>query len=272
MMKNSKLRRILLLLACAVLLVSLSVGATLAYLTSTDEVENTFTVGDVKIKLDEAPVNKETGKAKEDEERTTEGNTEVRMVPGRLIDKDPTVTVEKGSEDCYVRVKVIVTVPGWEAAKDDTGTEGGSGTGEDSGAAGEPAGESFDAWASKFETDYILYNDGNTTKEGFDRNNWAVKEPVSDADGHTITYVLTYKGSEAENGIVAKNTKEEAGTVLEPIFNHIHVPAKLGNTDLAKLAGMSIKVVAEAIQAEGFTASGDMTAEMKAWEAFDNPN
>ena len=52
-MKNSKLRRILLTLACAVLLVSLSVGATLAYLTSvTAEVQNTFTVGKVQITLD----------------------------------------------------------------------------------------------------------------------------------------------------------------------------------------------------------------------------
>ena len=56
-MKNSKLRRVLLLLACAVMLVSLSVGATLAYLTGKDEVVNTFTVGNVQIKLDEAKVN-----------------------------------------------------------------------------------------------------------------------------------------------------------------------------------------------------------------------
>ena len=57
MMKNSKFRRILLLLACAVLLVSLSVGATLAYLTSTTEtVTNTFTVGNVAITLDELDV------------------------------------------------------------------------------------------------------------------------------------------------------------------------------------------------------------------------
>ena len=42
----------------AVLLVSLSVGATLAYLTSTTQtVKNTFTVGKVNITLDEVKVN-----------------------------------------------------------------------------------------------------------------------------------------------------------------------------------------------------------------------
>ena len=44
----------LLLTLCAVVLVVATVFGTMAYLTSTDEVVNTFTVGDVKIKLDEA--------------------------------------------------------------------------------------------------------------------------------------------------------------------------------------------------------------------------
>ena len=44
----------LLLTLCAVLLVAASVMGTMAYLTSTDKVENTFTVGNVKITLDEA--------------------------------------------------------------------------------------------------------------------------------------------------------------------------------------------------------------------------
>lgn len=47
----------LLLTLCAVLLVAASVMGTMAYLTSTDKVENTFTVGNVKITLDEAKVN-----------------------------------------------------------------------------------------------------------------------------------------------------------------------------------------------------------------------
>ena len=42
-MKNAK--KVLLLVLCAVLLVGASVAGTVAYLTATDSVENTFTVG-----------------------------------------------------------------------------------------------------------------------------------------------------------------------------------------------------------------------------------
>ena len=111
MMKNSKFRRILLLLACAVLLVSLSVGATLAYLTSTtDIVENTFTVGNVNITLDEEKVD-EYGKALNPSERTVDGN-KYNLVPGHVYTKDPTVTVKGTSEDCYVRM--IVTINNYD--------------------------------------------------------------------------------------------------------------------------------------------------------------
>lgn len=104
-MKNSKLRRVLMLLACAVLLVSLSVGATLAYLTSTTEVvENSFTVGKVKIILDEACVDSRTGEMITPDERTTQ-NT-YHLMPGHNYWKDPTVHVDVDSEDCYVFVKV----------------------------------------------------------------------------------------------------------------------------------------------------------------------
>ena len=44
----------LLTLCCALLLVAAGVFGTLAYLTGTDTVNNTFTVGNVKITLDEA--------------------------------------------------------------------------------------------------------------------------------------------------------------------------------------------------------------------------
>ena len=53
MKKGSKA---LLVLACAGCLVIGTVFGTMAYLTSTKSVTNTFTVGDVEIKLDEAVV------------------------------------------------------------------------------------------------------------------------------------------------------------------------------------------------------------------------
>lgn len=277
-MKNSKFRRILLLLACAVLLVSLSVGATLAYLTSTADVTNTFTVGNVEIKLDEATVDPETGKAKIPANRTEDGNQLVRMVPGRKIDKDPTVTVLAGSEDCYVRVKVTVTVPKWEQSATgepiidpDTGEEM---IDPDTGKVmlGDPA--TFEEWAAYLAPNYILTRDATGIDvAGFNTDNWNVgATPIIDSENKTVTYVLTYRDDGTQN-IVEKNMDSNTGlpvdTVLPAVFTHIHVPAKLDKDDLNKLAGMSIKVVAEAIQAEGFTSDGTTTAEVNAWKAFD---
>lgn len=92
----------LLLTLCAALLVCATVLATMAFLTDTAEVTNTFTVGNVAITLDEAVVDK-NGQATE--ERTETGNR-YKLIPGKTYDKDPTVTVATGSEDCYLFVKV----------------------------------------------------------------------------------------------------------------------------------------------------------------------
>ena len=54
----------LLTLCCALLLVAAGVFGTLAYLTGTDTVNNTFTVGNVKITLDEAKVTTDGTKGK----------------------------------------------------------------------------------------------------------------------------------------------------------------------------------------------------------------
>lgn len=101
-MMNSKIRRTLLLACCAVLLVVMSVGATLAYLTSQDSVVNTFTVGNIVITLDEAPVdvygNVVAGN------RTDANN--YKLVPGHEYSKDPIIHVAANSEKCWLFVKV----------------------------------------------------------------------------------------------------------------------------------------------------------------------
>lgn len=103
-MKTAK--KSLLLISCAILLVAASVLGTMAYLTSQKSVTNTFTVGNVNIKLDEAKVNAD-GTEVTPASRTEEGN-EYHLVPGHSYTKDPTVTVLKNSEESYVRA--IVTV------------------------------------------------------------------------------------------------------------------------------------------------------------------
>lgn len=96
--------KVLLLSLCAVLLVAATVMGTVAYLTSQAEVTNTFTVGDVQIKLDEAVVDKNGNPAGG---RTDQGN-DYHLIPGQTYTKDPTVTVLANSENSYVRMLVTL--------------------------------------------------------------------------------------------------------------------------------------------------------------------
>ena len=102
-----KKTKVLLILVCAVLLVAASVMGTLAYLTSTDEVQNTFTVGQVHIELDEAKVG-DNGKALIGNSAARVKENSYNLMPGHTYDKDPTVTVRNGSEESYI--KMVVTV------------------------------------------------------------------------------------------------------------------------------------------------------------------
>ena len=100
---TKKTRKALMMVLCAVALVAISVGATVAYLTSTDTVTNTFTVGKVAITLDEAKVDVD-GKPVTPAERVK--TNDYKLMPGHKYTKDPTVTVKAGSESCYVKMTV----------------------------------------------------------------------------------------------------------------------------------------------------------------------
>ena len=93
----------LLLSLCAVLLVAASVLGTMAYLTSQDQVVNTFTVGSVKITLDEAMANPD-GSLVGDADRVKANS--YKLLPGHTYNKDPMVTVLKGSEASYIKMTV----------------------------------------------------------------------------------------------------------------------------------------------------------------------
>lgn len=100
-MKRSKP---LVLALCAVLLVVGTILGTVAYLQDTASVVNTFTVGNVHLKLDEAVVNE---KGEPTGGRTETGNA-YHLIPGETYTKDPTVTVLKGSEESYVRMMLTL--------------------------------------------------------------------------------------------------------------------------------------------------------------------
>ena len=104
-------KKIALLMAC-VMTLCVAIGGTLAWLTAkTDDVTNVFTPSDIKIGLNE----------------TKPENKTAKMVPGYTITKDPKVTVEVGSEDCYIFVKVVEnnnTITGLAAVDGIEGSEG----------------------------------------------------------------------------------------------------------------------------------------------------
>ena len=109
--------KIMLLALCMAALIAVSVLGTMAYLTSTDTVTNTFTVGKVAITLDEVKVN-DAGVAVTPAERVKANS--YKLMPGHSYTKDPTVHVTDGSENCYIFVKVENGISDIEASGDTT--------------------------------------------------------------------------------------------------------------------------------------------------------
>ena len=141
---NRKLHKALLLTCCALALVAISVGATLAYLTDSEAVTNVFTVGKVVISLDEAKTN-EAGEPLNAAGQVVElasaerisGNRSANeqytntyhLIPGETYTKDPTVHVDTDSEACWLFVKVENALEPIEAEAAYTNDAGDSATG-----------------------------------------------------------------------------------------------------------------------------------------------
>lgn len=98
-------KRITLFLVIAAIIAGLSIAGTVSLLKAQDGDINTFTVGPVKIILDEADVD-EFGQIIEGAARVKENK--YHLMPGYTYTKDPTITVEAGSMEAYIRL--IVTL------------------------------------------------------------------------------------------------------------------------------------------------------------------
>lgn len=101
-----KARKILAMVMALALTAALAVGGTLAYLTSHDSVTNTFTVGNVQIKLDEAKANTD-GSLVANADRVKANS--YKLLPGHEYKKDPMVTVLKDSEESFVKMTVTIS-------------------------------------------------------------------------------------------------------------------------------------------------------------------
>lgn len=105
-----KAKKVLALFLAAVMLVCTTVAATVAYLYSkTEVVQNTFTVGQVKITLDEKDVDDDENKADNNSDygEVRDRANEYHLFPGKIYVKDPTVHVDAKSENCFLYVKVV---------------------------------------------------------------------------------------------------------------------------------------------------------------------
>ena len=252
-MKAKTKTKALLMSLCAVLLVAASVLGTMAYLTDSKDVKNTFTVGNVSIKLDEAKVNAD-GKAIDKEgnvvtdltkaERVAENS--YKLLPGHEYTKDPTVTVNTPSVESYVRMKVtfnnadkiiaLCTDPKFE----------GEVTGVENAFPLIRMVNFVKAYAAKW--DGIIPDNMVETEDMLANSKYFVK-----GTDNTLTYYFYY------NKTVAA---PDGNVVLPTLFDSITVPQWVTGDQLAKLDGFKINVVAEAIQADGFENAD------AAWAAF----
>ncbi len=226
-----KAKKILTLALSACLLVAITIGATVAYLTDEQSVTNTFTIGNVEIILDEADVY-EFGdvipEPEEGEEPLTFGDpiegaprvdkNSYKLFPGHEYTKDPTTHVVAGSEECYVRNLVTV---------------------------------SFDNALSED----ILKTSLDGIVIGYSATDWPRNSMTISTDGKSIVYEYRYKET-------VDASAASANVDLPALFTAIKVPDDFDGNDLAAIAGMKIEVVAQAIQADGFDDADE------AWKAF----
>ena len=148
-------KKLLIMSVAMVLVCAFAVGMTIAYLTSTDEVVNTFTVGNVRIKLDEAKVNLD-GTPVQDADRVKANR--YKLIPGHTYTKDPTVTVLSGSESSYIKMTVTFSKS-----------------------------RELDAIFAPTGADLT------SIFKGYDSTNWICKGNTEDASANTRTYEFWYK-------------------------------------------------------------------------------
>ena len=200
-------KRFVAILLCVTLVALAAIGATFAYLTDSKTVNNTFTMGNVAIKLDETNVNDPTG------DRVT--SNAYNVYPGAVVTKDPIVH-NTGKNAAYIRA--TVNVSNWMNLCAAYYPESG-----------------FEFTKPGYEKSLELLV--GTLGEG-----WSV---VGVEAGDTFTigqfdakFILKYDGELA------------AGDDTTAMFQTVTIPTGIDNASTDSFSG--VKVVAQAIQADGF--------------------
>ena len=200
-------KRFVAILLCVTLVALAAIGATFAYLTDSKTVDNTFTMGNVKITLDETNVNDPEG------DRVT--SNAYHVYPGAVVTKDPIVH-NVGENAAYIRA--TVNVSNWMNL--------------------------CAAYYPEFGIHFPSagYENSLQLLVGQLGEGWSV---VGVTIGDTFT-----DGAFGAKFILKYDGKLAAGADTTAMFQKVTIPAGIdnANTDSFK----EVKVVAQAIQADGF--------------------
>lgn len=204
-------------MASVVIIVLSSAFATVAYLTSSAVVTNTFTIGKVGITLTESKVNPD-GTLFDGGVTKVDANI-YKLVPNSTYVKDPTVHVDEGSEDSYLFVLIRNDI---EAIADKSDSTNKPTIAQQMARNG---------WAK-----YVLASTGWVyVYVGFDENDVS-KVPDTDA-----------AKADASVELPAEPQKVNSGDYI--LFEKFHIAA---NADTTAYGAAKITVTAVAIQDEGF--------------------
>ena len=242
-MKKRKVTSVALILA----LVAIMVSGTLAYFTDkTDNVTNTFETKKLSIQLweNDAEQDEETFEwtatedklvaSKTGDETTAEavGVDYTDVMPGMILPKNPTVTVEANSVDCWIFVKVTTEVKTAKALY--KAINGKDGTSADA---------TVDAAYAAVDA---LLNDTYDEK-------WVLpEENFFKIDGDKVSFVIGYSE-------VVKNADADQDF---PIFTQIAVPETWGNEEMQALNEATLTFQAFSIQAYKFATMQDALDEL----------
>ena len=219
-------KKILAICLVTIVAVMAITGASLAYLTDKEAQTNTFTSGNVDIKLDEAKVVLDNdGYISETlEERTEDDQYYGKLFPGQVITKDPTIT-NVGSEKAYVAAKITVTATDLESLIG-TGYEGLLGINK------------MISGGLVKENDTMKQNHplfGTLPVYGDDT--YSIYQ-VKEADGKHVFYVFI-------ETIMAPNDSVT-------LFDTITIPSEWNNDEVAKVKDLTVTVDAFATQVQTF--------------------
>lgn len=232
-------KKIALLAMSLCMIAILAVGGSLAFLTDTDHQTNTFTAGHVNIKLDEAIVvedpktdNLVAAKPEDVEDgiiRTPVEMTEqdYKLHPNMTVCKDPTITVHKDSERCYVGAKITVT-------------------GDIYSLYGVPGYDNLDI--------HGLVSGGLVKKDAEQVRDWNGLDMVYETDECVIYQVADKATNTWIFYIFVLDAQDPTAEDYKPVvlFNTMTISPDFDNDEMAKLDGMEINIQAFAVQADGF--------------------